>query len=96
LTRRDFAEVPEAFKDLPTLETDRLSLRKMTLDDAEAVFAYASDREVSRYTLWERHSSIEDSRVFLELVTQKYENGGEPDGGSCTRATTASWARVVL
>jgi len=75
------AEVREALADLPTLETERLILRKMALNDAEAVFAYASDPEVSRYTLWETHRSIEDSRAFLELTTQKYENGGEPDWG---------------
>ncbi len=81
MTRRTVAEVREALKDLPTLETERLILRKMTPDDADAVFAYASDPEVSRYTLWETHRSIEDSRAFLELVIQKYENGGEPDWG---------------
>ena len=53
----------------------------MILNDAEAVFAYASNSEVSRYTLWETHRSIEDSRAFLEFATQKYENGGEPDWG---------------
>jgi [ribosomal protein S5]-alanine N-acetyltransferase len=81
LTRRTVAQVREVLKDLPTLETDRLVLRKMTLDDAEAIFAYASEHEVSRYTLWETHRSIEDSRAFLELVIQKYESGGEPDWG---------------
>ena len=75
------AEVREVLKDLPTLETERLILRKMVLNDAEAVFAYASNSEVSRYTLWETHRSIEDSRAFLEFATQKYENGGEPDWG---------------
>jgi hypothetical protein len=39
------------FADLPDLETERLLLRKMRLDDAEAVFAYASDPEVTRYVL---------------------------------------------
>jgi ribosomal-protein-alanine N-acetyltransferase len=81
LTRRTVAEVREVLKDLPTLETERLILRKMVLNDAEAVFAYASNSEVSRYTLWETHRSIEDSRAFLEFATQKYENGGEPDWG---------------
>lgn len=56
-------------------------LRKMTLDDAEAVFAYASDPEVSRYTSWETHRSIEESRAFLELAVRKYESGDEPDWG---------------
>ena len=45
-------------EDLPVLETDRLVLRRMTLNDAEAVFAYASDPEVTRYVLWETHHSI--------------------------------------
>ena len=81
MRRRTLAEVREVLKDLPTLETERLILRKMVLNDAEAVFAYASNSEVSRYTLWETHRSIEDSRAFLEFATQKYENGGEPDWG---------------
>lgn len=63
------------------LETNRLILRKMTLDDAEAVFAYASDPEVTRYVIWETHLSIEDSRAFLDLVTTKYQSGGEPEWG---------------
>ena len=81
MRRRTVAEVREVLKDLPTLETERLILRKMVLNDAEAVFAYASNSEVSRYTLWETHRSIEDSRAFLEFATQKYENGDEPDWG---------------
>ena len=41
------------FEDLPELETERLLLRKMRLDDARAMFAYASDPEVTRYVLLE-------------------------------------------
>jgi len=79
--RRDSKKVGEVLKDLPTLATDRLILRKMTPNDAEAVFAYASDPEVTRYVSWETHLSIEDSRTFLDLVTRKYESGGEPEWG---------------
>jgi len=81
LTRRASKKIDEVLKDLPILETERLILRKMTLEDAEAIFAYASDPEVSRYTLWEAHRSIEDSRAFLELEVSKRESGGEPDWG---------------
>jgi ribosomal-protein-alanine N-acetyltransferase len=81
LTRRTSKKIDEVLKDLPTLETERLILRKMTLEDAEAIFAYASDPEVSRYTLWETHLSIEESRAFLELEVSKRESGGEPDWG---------------
>jgi [ribosomal protein S5]-alanine N-acetyltransferase len=47
----------KVFADLPELETERLLLRRMRLDDAEAMFAYASDPEVTRYVLWETLSS---------------------------------------
>jgi [ribosomal protein S5]-alanine N-acetyltransferase len=63
------------FADLPELETERLVLRKMRLDDAEAMFAYASDPEVTRYVLWDTHRSIEDSESFLRSATEGYERG---------------------
>ena len=34
----------------PIVETERLLLRPVTLDDAEEMFEYASDRENTRYT----------------------------------------------
>ena len=79
--RRASTKLGEVLKDLPTLVTDRLILRKMTPNDAEAVFAYASDPELTRYVIWETHRSIEDSKAFLDLVTGKYESGGEPEWG---------------
>ena len=39
------------FANLPELETERVLLRKLRLDDARAMFAYASDPEVTRYVL---------------------------------------------
>ena len=63
------------FEDLPELETERLLLRKMRLDDARAMFAYASDPEVTRYVLFETHRSIEDSRAFLRYAEEGYERG---------------------
>jgi ribosomal-protein-alanine N-acetyltransferase len=63
------------FANLPELETERLLLRKMRLDDAEAMFAYASDPEVTRYVLFETHQSVEDSEAFLRLAVEGYERG---------------------
>jgi ribosomal-protein-alanine N-acetyltransferase len=63
------------FANLPELETERLLLRKMRLGDAEAMFTYASDPEVTRYVLWDTHRSIEDSESFLCSATEGYERG---------------------
>jgi ribosomal-protein-alanine N-acetyltransferase len=63
------------FADLPELETESLLLRKMRLDDAQAMFAYASDPEVTRYVLFETHRSVEDSEEFLRFAVEGYERG---------------------
>jgi ribosomal-protein-alanine N-acetyltransferase len=51
----------DVLRDLPTLETDRLLLCKIVLDDIEDIFAYASDPEVPKYMPWEPHRSLEDT-----------------------------------
>ncbi|MCB1035571.1 MAG: GNAT family N-acetyltransferase [Acidobacteria bacterium] len=50
----------------PSLTTTRLRLRPLGLEDEPGIFAYASDPEVARFTLWEAHRSRDDSRSFLE------------------------------
>ena len=64
--------------DLPTLETERLILRKLTPADEADVFAYASDPEVARLVPWEAHCSLDDTRRFLRGVLERYARG-EPD-----------------
>ncbi len=41
----------------PVIETSRLILRPFTIDDVDAVWAYASDPEVTRYMDWSTHTS---------------------------------------
>ncbi|MCT7984679.1 GNAT family N-acetyltransferase [Laspinema sp. A4] len=62
------------YPDLPTLESDRLILRKMSLEDAPDLFEYASDPEVAKYTTWHPHQSLEDSHIFLNSILKKYQN----------------------
>lgn len=64
--------VEDVFGDLPVLQTERLRLRRLRLDDAGDMFEYASDPEVSRYTTWEAHKTLEDSRAFLASVIEQY------------------------
>ena len=45
----------------PIVETERLLLRHVTLDDAEAMFEYASDRENTRYT-FPTNQSLEETK----------------------------------
>jgi len=65
---------PHPFGQLPELETERLRLRKLTLDDAQDMFQYASDPQVTQFTTWDTHKSVEDSIDFITLVLQEYDN----------------------
>lgn len=62
-------------KGTQTIHTDRLILRKFTVDDAQAMFEnWASDERVTRYLTWCPHESPEATRQLLELWCAAYEN----------------------
>lgn len=78
---RVIPRIEDVFSDLAPIETERLLLRKMALADAEDMFEYASDPEVTNYTTWYPHTSIEDSRQFLEHITGRYDRHGVAEWG---------------
>ncbi len=59
----------ERFRDLPAIETERLLLRTLEMEDAEDIFEWVSDPHVTTYLFWRAHQSIEDSRDFISWVT---------------------------
>jgi [ribosomal protein S5]-alanine N-acetyltransferase len=72
---------PALFRHLPTLETPRLTLRRLKAADAEAVYAYASDPEVAQYMQWERHRTVADSHSFIRWSLERYAEGRSGDWG---------------
>lgn len=60
---------------IPTFETKRLILKDLSMKDAPDIFKYASDREVTKYTLWERHKSIQDTKDFLKFSRKMCQKG---------------------
>lgn len=52
----------------PAIQTSRLSFRDFTLDDHDAVHAYASDPEVTRYTAFGPNTP-EQTKGFLQVVS---------------------------
>lgn len=66
----------------PTLETERLYLRALDETDADAVFAYAGNPNMTNYTLWETHRTLEDSLLFVrDYAMSRYcERVPEPLG----------------
>lgn len=57
------------------IETERLILRRFTVEDAESMYRnWASDSEVTRFLMWPMHQSVEDSRKVLGDWVASYEN----------------------
>ena len=63
------------FSNIPTLYTERLSLRAMHPIDAEDMFDYAKRPEVTKYLLWREHESISFTRDYLVYVGRRYALG---------------------
>lgn len=76
------------------IETERLMLRRFTIDDAKPMYAnWASDAEVTRYLTWPAHASVDVTRAVLEDWVASYskkdyyqwaitlkDRGGDPIG----------------
>lgn len=60
------------FAKIPTLETDRLVLRKMLTRDAADMFEYASRPEVSEYLLWNPHTTQRFTKNYLHFLQSQY------------------------
>jgi ribosomal-protein-alanine N-acetyltransferase len=61
--------IEEMFIIFPRLETERLVLRQIRADDADALFAFFSDEEVSS----KRHRSVEESHAFIQQLQHWYQ-----------------------
>lgn len=56
------------------IETERLVLRRFTLDDADAMYRnWASDPEVTKFLMWPTHSSVEVTKEVLTEWVVSYE-----------------------
>ena len=63
------------FVDLPTIETERLILRKLIYEDVDDIYEYAKIPKVSEYVLWYPHASKFESLEYLNLVYEQYNHG---------------------
>lgn len=60
------------FVEHPTLETERLLLREITMADRDAIFEYASDPLVTEYVIFPTHQSIEETIAFIESCPKDF------------------------
>ena len=63
------------FSKIPTLETDRLILRKMLVSDAEDVYAYSCRDDVTEFLTWTPHPTPAYTADYLRYLGQRYSVG---------------------
>ena len=60
-----------------TIETERLILRPLTLDDADTAYCgWTGDPEVAKYVSWLPHHSVDDTIDWLKEIAWKYDDAG--------------------
>jgi len=65
----------DIFKKIPTIQTARLTLRKICDGDLADVYEYSRNPETTKYLLWYPHREIRDTKYFLSVVKKKYKEG---------------------
>ena len=60
------------FTKIPSLQTKRLTLRKMAVADAADMFEYASQSKVTEYLLWSPHESPKVTKNYLSYLQTQY------------------------
>ena len=63
------------FSRMPTLETERLILRKLEPSDAADMFDYAKREDVTRYLTWYPHKSESATEQYLAYISRLYGAG---------------------
>jgi len=65
----------EAFKEFPQLETERVLLRKLELNDATSMFEYFSKDEVTEFYDLETFTSMKQAEELIERLLLRYSSG---------------------
>jgi ribosomal-protein-alanine N-acetyltransferase len=74
------------FSAFPRLETERLILRQIVLDDAQAIFRIRGDYEVTRYNTGQAYEHLDQARDLITAMTNAYEEQSEIRWGITLRA----------
>lgn len=60
--------------DQPVLQTQRLSLELLRLEDVPAIYTYASDPAVAENTSWEAHRDQKATEAFVRHVLSRHND----------------------
>jgi ribosomal-protein-alanine N-acetyltransferase len=75
------------FANIPTIETDRLILRKLSVADADDMYDYSKDENVTKFLTWSPHPDRYYTMDYIKFVQKKYKTGDFRDWAVIDKAT---------
>lgn len=63
------------FSNMPTLETERFLLRKMSMDDTDDMFEYSKQKKVTEFLTWSPHPDKAHTFEYLSYLQNRYKTG---------------------
>ena len=63
------------FANIPTLETERFFLRKLSIDDTDDMYEYSKNPEVSKFLTWSPHVNKQYTYEYLQYLQNRYRCG---------------------
>ncbi len=63
------------FSKIPTLETERFLLRKLSVDDTDDMYEYAKEYDVTKYLTWSPHPNKASTLEYLMYLQNRYKTG---------------------
>jgi ribosomal-protein-alanine N-acetyltransferase len=58
------------FTTFPVLETERLTLRELNLNDTKAIFGLRTNKEINEFIDRKRLNNLSESRAFIDLISK--------------------------
>ena len=68
-------EIYRIFSNIPILQTERLTLRRLMVSDTLDMFEYSKNEEVTKYLTWEAHPNSAYTREYLQYLGTHYNIG---------------------
>lgn len=84
------------FTPFPVLKTDRLLLRKLTVEDTEEIFIQRSHPTINKFIKREPPKRIEDAEAWLAMVLKHEENNESITWGIVLKGSTKLIGSICL
>lgn len=68
-------EFSDKIQEFPNIETDRLLLRQLSVEDATDLFTYYSNPELYRHLDWNGPQSISEAKEIIEVWNDGFQEG---------------------